>query len=57
MSINLREELKIAKRAALKAGNFLRRNKNYLNKTISSTDRDIKLEADVKAENIIIDRH
>jgi myo-inositol-1(or 4)-monophosphatase len=55
MSINLREELKIAKRAALKAGNFLRRNKNYLNKTISSTDRDIKLEADIKAENIIID--
>jgi myo-inositol-1(or 4)-monophosphatase len=48
-------ELKIAKKAALKAGNFLRKNKDSLNKTISSTERDIKLQADIEAEKIIKD--
>ena len=49
------KELKIAKKAALKAGNFLRKNKNNLNTTLTSTDRDIKLKADVDAEKIIKD--
>ena len=49
------KELIIAKKAALKAGNLLRKNKNNLNKTLTSTDRDIKLQADIEAENIIKD--
>ena len=50
-----RKELIIAKKAALEAGNFLKKNKDNLNKTISSTDRDIKLQADIEAEKIIKD--
>ena len=53
MNIDFSRELTIAKKAALEAGNFLRKNKNNLNKTISSTDRDIKLQADIEAEKII----
>ena len=34
---------------------FLEKNKNNLNKTISSTNRDIKLQADIEAEKIIKD--
>jgi myo-inositol-1(or 4)-monophosphatase len=55
MDIDFSKELTIAKKAALKAGNFLKKNKDNLNKTISSTDRDIKLQADLEAEKIIKD--
>ena len=55
MDIDFNKEIIIAKRAALEAGNFLRINKNNLNKTISSTNRDIKLQADIEAEKIIKD--
>ena len=55
MDIDFSRELKIAKKAALEAGNFLRKNKDNLNKTISSTDRDIKIQADIEAEKIIKD--
>ena len=55
MDIDFSRELKIAKKAALEAGNFLRKNKNNQNKIISSTDRDIKLQADIEAEKIIKD--
>jgi len=55
MDINFSRELTIAKKAALEAGNFLRKNKDNLNKTISSTERDIKLQADIEAEKIIKD--
>ena len=51
MDIDFSRELIIAKKAALEAGNFLRKNKDSLNKTISSTERDIKLQADIEAEN------
>ena len=53
MDIDFSRELTIAKKAALEAGNFLRKNKDNLNKTISSTERDIKLQADIEAEKII----
>ena len=55
MNIDFSRELTIAKKAAIEAGNLLRKNKDNLNKTIFSTDRDIKLEADLEAENIIKD--
>ena len=55
MDIDFSRELTIAKKAALEAGNFLRKNKDNLNKTISSTERDIKLQADIEAEKIIKD--
>ena len=53
MSSEFIKELNIAKKAALKAGNFLRKNKIDLNKTLSSTNRDIKLQADIESERII----
>ena len=53
MSVEFIEELNIAKKAALKAGNFLRKNKIDINKTISFTNRDIKLQADIESERII----
>jgi len=53
--MDYRKELTIAKKAALEAGNFLKKNKDNLNKTISSTNRDIKLQADIEAEKIIKD--
>ena len=53
MNIDFSKELTIAKKAALEAGNFLKKNRDNLNKTISSTDRDIKLQADIEAEKII----
>ena len=52
-NINFLKELEIAKEAALKAGKFLIKNKSVLNIELSSTNRDIKLKADVTAENII----
>ena len=55
MDIDFSKELTIAKKAALEAGNFLRKNKDNLNITISSTERDIKLQADIEAEKIIKD--
>ena len=55
MDIDFSRELIIAKKAALEAGNFLRKNKDNLNKIISSTDRDIKIQADIEAEKIIKD--
>jgi len=55
MHMDYRKELTIAKKAALEAGNFLKKNKDNLNKTISSTNRDIKLQADIEAEKIIKD--
>ena len=42
MDINYIKELTIAKNAAVEAGNFLKKNKNNINITISSTNRDIK---------------
>ena len=53
MSVEFIKELNIAKKAALKAGNFLRKNKIDINKTLSSTNRDIKLQADIESERII----
>ena len=55
MDIEFSTELIIAKKAAQKAGKFLKKNKNNLSKTLSSTDRDIKLKADIEAERIIKD--
>jgi myo-inositol-1(or 4)-monophosphatase len=55
MGIDFSRELTIARKAALEAGNFLKKNKDNLNKTISSTERDIKLQADIEAEKIIKD--
>lgn len=53
--MNTKDELKIAKKAAFKAGKILINNKNSLNKLIFSSDRDIKLQADIYSEKIIID--
>ena len=55
MNLDLSKELRTAKKAVLEAGNFLRKNKNNLNKMLSSTNRDIKLKADIEAEKIIKD--
>jgi myo-inositol-1(or 4)-monophosphatase len=53
ISINLENELKVAKIAALAAGEILKKNKNDLNIETFSSERDIKLEADVVAESLI----
>jgi myo-inositol-1(or 4)-monophosphatase len=53
MDINISKELIIAKKAALEAGKFLRKNKDNFKEILSSTNRDIKLKADIDAENII----
>ena len=53
MSIEYIKELNIAKKAALNAGNFLRKNKKNINRILSSTNRDIKLQADIESEKII----
>ena len=55
MDTDFNKELTIAKKAALEAGDFLRTNKNNLRKILSSTNRDIKLQADIEAEKIIKD--
>ena len=51
--INLENELKVAKSAALAAGEILKTKKSDLNIETSSSERDIKLEADVVAETLI----
>ena len=46
-------ELLTAVKAARVAGTFLKENKKDINKALSSTEKDIKLKADIEAENII----
>ena len=50
---DFKKELRIARKAAISAGEMLLSNKNKLNKSILSSDKDIKLQADISAENII----
>tara|TARA_B110000444_G_scaffold197147_1_gene187936 strand:- start:1062 stop:1814 length:753 start_codon:yes stop_codon:yes gene_type:complete len=50
---NFKKELSIAKKAAMSAGDALLANKNNLNQSILSSDKDIKLQADITAENLI----
>ena len=52
-TINIENELKIAKKAALAAGDILKTKKDDLNIETFSSQRDIKLEADTTAENLI----
>jgi len=49
------QNLELCITAAKKAGEFLYKNKNQLNKTHSAIGRDIKLLADMKSENLIIE--
>ena len=49
----IESELLTAIKAARLAGLFLQENKKDINKVLSSTEKDIKLKADVDAENII----
>ena len=51
--IDLETELKVAKSAALAAGEILKTKKSDLNVETFSSERDIKLEADVVAETLI----
>ncbi|MDA9921268.1 inositol monophosphatase [Gammaproteobacteria bacterium] len=51
----VKKEIDIAKKAATKAGNILQDHKSELNKILSSTKRDIKLQADLSAEKAIKD--
>ena len=51
--IDLETELKVAKSAALAAGKILKTKKSDLNVETFSSERDIKLEADVVAEALI----
>ena len=51
--IDLANELKVAKSAALAAGEILKTKKSDLNVETFSSERDIKLEADVAAETLI----
>ena len=50
-----KKELDTAKKAARKAGHILLSNKSNLNKILSTTRKDIKLQADVSAETVIKD--
>ena len=50
-----KKELDTAKKAARKAGHILLSNKSNLNKILSTTKKDIKLQADVSAETVIKD--
>ena len=50
-----KKELDTAKKAATKAGHILLSNKSNLNKILSTTKKDIKLQADVSAETVIKD--
>ena len=52
-SLDLHQQIKIAKNAAKKAGKVLSNKKDSLNQSIFSSDKDIKLKADIEAENII----
>tara|TARA_B100001063_G_C16747764_1_gene548537 strand:- start:1580 stop:1966 length:387 start_codon:yes stop_codon:yes gene_type:complete len=49
----IKKALTLAKLAARDAGYHLIKNKNLINKTLSSTNKDIKLKADVSSEKII----
>jgi myo-inositol-1(or 4)-monophosphatase len=51
--LNFSKNIKIAKNAAKKAGKVLSNKKDSLNQSIFSSDKDIKLKADIVAENII----
>ena len=51
--MSYRQELETAKKAALAAGQILIEQKNNLNKSIFSSNTDIKLEADLVAEKLI----
>ena len=51
--LNFSKNIKIAKNAAKKAGEVLSNKKDSLNQSIFSSDKDIKLKADIEAENII----
>ncbi len=51
--MSYRKELETAKKAALAAGQILVEQKNNLNKSIFSSNTDIKLEADIVAEKLI----
>ena len=52
-TINIEYELTIANKAAKAAGNILLNQKDILNNSIFTSDRDVKLEADIAAENLI----
>jgi len=53
--INFKKELITAKKAAKAAGAILLDKKDILNNSIFTSDRDVKLEADVVSENLIKD--
>ena len=53
--INIDKELITAKKAALKAGTTIIKDKNILNNELFSSKKDIKLEADTFSERIIKD--
>ena len=46
-------EISIARKASLEAGKILTNNKKALNKATFESSKDIKLEADIRAENLI----
>jgi myo-inositol-1(or 4)-monophosphatase len=52
-TLNLHKEIQTAKDAAKAAGKLLDENKKDLNQSIYSSDTDIKVKADVEAENLI----
>jgi len=51
--MNIKDEFKIAKNAAKEAGKILLNKKDSLNHSIFTSAKDIKLKADIEAENII----
>ena len=52
-TINIEYELTIANKAAKAAGSILLNQKDILNNSIFTSDRDVKLEADIASENLI----
>ena len=52
-TINIEHELAVANKAAKAAGSILLNQKDILNNSIFTSDRDVKLEADIAAENLI----
>ena len=53
ITMNLNNELNLAKLAAKKAGDFLISEKDNISATIYSKDKDIKLQADIQTEALI----
>ena len=51
--LDLHQQIEIAKNAAKEAGKVLLHKKDSLNQSMFSSDKDIKLKADINAENII----